>query len=142
MKIKKLTQYYTLRNSNTQLKIISFQHFFHHSNTPINNSQTKMSTNQIKSIRRTKKLGPTINEHRNEKTYLKLYGKNMHFCWLDVERRILTEGLRAVDERSVSSKVSEHLRCLGVWMCGHQCLKEESVWGWESFNVWVWKWVI
>ena len=30
----------------------------------------KMGTNQIKSIERTKKLGPTINEHRNEKTYL------------------------------------------------------------------------
>ena len=71
MKIKKLTQYYTLKNSNTQLKIISFQHFFHQSNTPINNSQQKIGTNQIKSIKRTKKLGPIINEHRNEKTYLK-----------------------------------------------------------------------
>ena len=68
MNIKKLTQYYTLKNSNTQLKIISFQHFFHQSHTPINNSQTKKGTNQIKSTRRTKKLGPTINEHRKEKT--------------------------------------------------------------------------
>ena len=41
MKIKKLTQYYTLKNSNTQLKIISFQHCFNQSHTPINNSQTK-----------------------------------------------------------------------------------------------------
>ena len=41
MKIKKLTQYYTLKNSNTQLKIISFQHCFHQSHPPINNSQTK-----------------------------------------------------------------------------------------------------
>ena len=30
-----------------------------------------MGKNQIKSIEREKKLGPTINEHRNEKTYLK-----------------------------------------------------------------------
>ena len=62
-----------------------------------------MSTNQIKSIRGTKKLGPTINEHRNEKTYIKLYGKNLNFRWWDVERRILTKGLRAADERSVFS---------------------------------------
>ena len=31
----------------------------------------KMDTNQIKSMRRTKKMGPTINEHINKKTYLK-----------------------------------------------------------------------
>ena len=43
-------------------------------------------------------------------------------------RRILTEGLWAADERSVSSRVSEHLWCLGVWMCGCRRLKEESVW--------------
>ena len=73
-----------------------------------------MGTNQIKSIRRTKKYGPTINEHRNEKTYLKLYGKNLNFSWWDVERRILIEGLWAVDERSISGKLSERLRCLVV----------------------------
>ena len=31
----------------------------------------KMGPNQIKSIGRTKKMGPTINEHINKKTYLK-----------------------------------------------------------------------
>ena len=47
---------------------------------------------QIKSIRRTKKLGPTINEHKNEKHALKietwvLYGTDLSFRWWDVERR-------------------------------------------------------
>ena len=38
-----------------------------------------MGTNQIESIGRTKKLGPTINEHRNEKTYLKNW--NLGALW-------------------------------------------------------------
>ena len=80
-------------------------------------------------------------------------------------RRILTEGLWAADERSISIRVSEHLQCLGVWMYGRRCLKDESVWrrrvfdgeskwfGWVSvseggecltvrvFDLAIWEWV-
>ena len=41
-----------------------------------------MGTNQIKSIKRTKKLGPTINEHRKEKTYLKRVSMSVSSVWL------------------------------------------------------------
>ena len=41
-----------------------------------------MGRNQIKSIRRRKKLGPTINEHRNEKTYLKRVSVSISGVWL------------------------------------------------------------
>ena len=57
MKIKKLTQYYTLKNSNTQLKIISYQHFLHQSNTPINNSQTKNWYKPNKIHQKNKEIG-------------------------------------------------------------------------------------
>ena len=57
MKIKKLTQYYTLKNSNTQLKIISFQHCFHQSHPPINNSQTKNGYKPNKILHKNKEIG-------------------------------------------------------------------------------------
>ena len=57
MKIKKLTQYYTLKNSNTRLKIISFQHFFLQSHTPINNSQTKNGYKPNKIHQKNKEIG-------------------------------------------------------------------------------------
>ena len=41
-----------------------------------------MGTNQIKSFRRTKKSGPTINEHRKEKTYLKRVSVSVSSVWL------------------------------------------------------------
>jgi len=41
-----------------------------------------MGTNQIKSIKRTKKSGPNINEHRKEKTYLKRVLVNVSGVWL------------------------------------------------------------
>ena len=50
MKIKKLTQYYTL-------KIISFQHCFHQSHPPINNSQTKNGYKPNKILHKNKEIG-------------------------------------------------------------------------------------
>ena len=41
-----------------------------------------MGTNQIKSIKRTKKSVPTINEHRKEKTYLKRVSVSVSDVWL------------------------------------------------------------
>ena len=41
-----------------------------------------MGTNQIKSIRRTKKSVPTINEHRKEKTYRKRVSVSVSDVWL------------------------------------------------------------
>ena len=122
-----------------------------------------MGTNQIKSIGRTKKLGPTINEHRNEKTYLKnwnlgaLWKKNINFRWWDVERR---QTRRDFDKRvrwtgfwlrvfwlpmRGASPVEWRFGCLNEWPpmrvsslveWGFQCLKEESVWVFECESEW------
>ena len=83
-----------------------------------------MGTNQIKSIRRTKKLGPTINEHKNKKAYIKNWNlgalwNRFEFslvgCWKETNKKgfwqkgkingILTEGFLAADERSISNRV-------------------------------------
>ena len=119
----------------------------------------KIGTNQIKSIGRTKKLGPTINEHRNEKTYLKNWNLGalwkkiyINFRWWDVERR---QTRRDFDKRvrwtrfwlrvfwqpmRGASPIEWRFRCLNEWPpmrvsslveWGFQCLKEESVWEWE-----------
>ena len=79
----------------------------------------KMGTNQIKSIRRTKKMGPTINEHRNEKTYLKnwnlgaLWKKSelsLVGCWKETNKEGFWQ--RGMDKRDFDKRV----RLTGFWL--------------------------
>ena len=123
-----------------------------------------MGTNQIKSIGRTKKLGPTINEHRNEKTYLKnwnlgalwkkKYKLSLVGCWKETNKEgfwqkgkmdgILTEGFLATNERSVSGRVKVWV---SKWVAADEGIVSGRVRvsvfeGGECLSVWVWEWVI
>ena len=121
-----------------------------------------MGTNQIKSFRRTKKSGPTINEHRKEKTYLKRVSVNVSGVWLS---KCVATGdgfdakgwdcLRVRVFQSESVSMWEWVIWVGFDVWQRRVFKGESVWvtdlgvrvsDFESFRVsdfesdkWVWK---
>ena len=116
-------------------------------------AKQKIGTNQIKSIRRTKKLGPIINEHRNEKTYLKRVSVSVSGVWLS-NCVAIGEGF-SLWRRRVFEGESEWFGWVSVFE-GGECLRV-SVFEWlilgclsefvfESLKVsdfesdeWVWK---
>ena len=73
-----------------------------------------MGTNQIESIGRTKKLGPTINEHRNEKTYLKNW--NLGALWKKSELLLVRCWKETNKEGFWQKGKDKRVRLTGFWL--------------------------
>ena len=77
-------------------------------------NEKKKGTNQIKSIRRTKKMGPTINEHRNEKTYLKNW--NLGALWKKSELSLVGCWKETNKEGFWQKGRDKRVRLTGFWL--------------------------